>query len=133
MVSKIKNKTKIKTKKNKENLKLENLMFSIFENIDFCKQSCKVFIIFSINSNDLLEYRKLIISCNEVTETLDLLQYMLASKSKFSKRICIFSISVLKNCINIINKSKKQNDISKTTKTACDNTILVLEKLKLHL
>lgn len=126
-------KTRSKTKKNKVSLKLENLMFSIFENIDFCKQSCKVFIIFSINSDNLLEYRKLIISCNEVIETLDLLQYLLASKSKFSKRICTFSISVLKNCTNIINNSKKQNDISNTTKQSCNNTILILQKLKKYL
>ena len=90
-------------KKHNDKIKL---IFNIFENIDYCKQSLKIFNIYILKSPHLLEYRKNIIVANELLEVLDLTQYLIASNSKFNKKFCKFTNNVINSAINIFENTK---------------------------
>jgi hypothetical protein len=101
------------TKNNKFDKKMETLMLKIFEGIDCAKEAEKVYLINAINAPDINKYKSQILTGNEVNETLEYLQYILASKSKYSKRVASLSISILNNNIETLEK-EPHNDICKT-------------------
>ena len=117
-------------KKNKNKIKI---LFNIFENIDYCKQSLKIFNIYILKSPNLLEYRKNIIISNELLEVLDLTQYLIASNSKFNKKFCKFTNNVINNAIKIFENTqfhdKNDSHIAKNVIKTLHNTNLSLDKI----
>ena len=92
----------------KNNIKIK-IVFDIFDNIDSCKQSLKIFIMYTLKSPYLLEYRKNIIVANELLEVLDLTQYLIASNSKFNKKFCKFTNNVITSAIKLFENTKFNN------------------------
>lgn len=107
----------------------EKNMVNVFKAIEDSKNALKVLLIFVLNSDDINKYRMDILTTNEVNETLDYLLYILASNSKFAKKIINISISIITNNNNIIKKNDK-NNIFKTAIDCNNKLIKSLEKIK---
>ena len=108
--------------------KIEKLMYDIFECIDNCKQAIKVYEIHVVNSPDINEYKLQLLTCMETNDTLEYLQSILASKSKFSKRVASLSTAILNNNIQTVKKDNSK--ISKTLVKSNSQLVEHLEKLK---
>jgi hypothetical protein len=107
----------------------EKRMMNIFESIDDAKSALKVYLIYATNAQDLNKYKMEILTTNEVNETLEYLQYVLASNSKFSKRVASLSSSIINHNIDILKKGE-QSEISKTAIKTNEELVKHLEKLK---
>ena len=101
-------------------------IYDIFENIDVSKHYLKIFIMNSLKSPSLIKYRSNIIESNELLEVMDLTQYLIASNSKFNKKISKFCINVINNTIKTFDKTEYQN---KYDKAISKNVILSLKNL----
>lgn len=115
--------------KMKLNKKTEKSMLNIFEAIDQTKEAQKVFLIHSMNSPDLNQYKMQILTSSEVNETLDYLQYILASNSKFSKRVSNMSSSIIQYNTDLMEKCDN-SDIVKTVIKCNTHLLKCLDKLK---
>ena len=113
----------------KLNKKTEKSMLNIFEAIDQTKEAQKVFLIHSMNSPDLNQYKMQILTSSEVNETLDYLQYILASNSKFSKRVSNMSSSIIQYNTDLMEKCDN-SDIVKTVIKCNTHLLKCLDKLK---
>ena len=107
----------------------EKKMLNIFESIDNSKNALKVYLIYATNAPDLNKYKMEILTSNEVNESLDFLQYILASNSKFSKRASTLVSSIVSHNLNILKKSE-ESEIAKTAIKCNEQLIKNLEKLK---
>lgn len=117
------------TKKNFDK-KTEKLMYDIFESIDTSKQALKVYEIHAVNAPDMNLYKMQLITCMETNDTLDYLQSILASKSKFSKRVATLATSILNNNIQNMKKDTSSSEIAKTVIHSNEHLVKHLEKLK---
>ena len=107
----------------------EKKMLNIFESIDNSKNALKVYLIYATNAPDLNKYKMEILTTTEVNESLDFLQYILASNSKFSKRASTLVSSIVSHNLNILKKGE-QSEIAKTAIKCNEQLIKNLEKLK---
>lgn len=107
----------------------EKKMLNIFEAIDNSKNALKVYLIYATNAQDLNKYKMQILTTNEVSESLDFLQYILASNSKFCKRASTLVSSIVNHNIEVLKKDDK-SEIAQTAIKCNEQLIKNLEKLK---
>ena len=107
----------------------EKKMLNIFEAIDDAKGALKVYLIFATNAPDLNKYKMEILTTNEVNESLEFLQYILASNSKFSKRTATLVSAIINHNIDVLKKGEK-SEIAQTAIKCNEHLIKNLDKLK---
>ena len=107
----------------------EKKMLNIFESIDNSKNALKVYLIYATNAEDLNNYKMEILTTNEVNESLEFLQYILASNSKFSKRAATLVSSIVNHNIDVLKRGEK-SEIAQTAIKSNEQLIKNLEKLK---
>lgn len=119
------------------------IIMDVFKNLEAFKLSCKVTIITNmdyikenknIKSSKLNLLNKCTMSCLECIEVCDLCQYFIASKSMSMKKTIIYTITILKCCIDCCSKTNfdsrlKEVNVETTTKQ-CNILIKSLNKLR---
>lgn len=111
---------------------LENLLLKSFEQLDKVKETCKVTISQCLQTPNSVIMNSLVKSCLETIETVDLCKMFIINRSPNIKPCLVFTMKVLKTCINECEKVKDDRyckDIIKFCLKILNETYKTLEKL----
>tara|TARA_B100001287_G_C22370527_1_gene384066 strand:- start:1 stop:381 length:381 start_codon:yes stop_codon:yes gene_type:complete len=120
------------------------IIMDVFKNLEAYKLSCKITIITNMDyikhnnkTSKLNALNNCTMACLESIEVCDLCQYFIASKSSSMDSTIKYTISILKNTIELCSKTGFDTRLKEvniqTTSKQCKLLIKALTKLRKHL
>lgn len=103
-----KSRTKTSSKKTVTEKQFKKVILDLFYSAEEVKNASKVCSIQLLHSPNVSDYTKLISSCLELKETVDLCQFYIANKSPFVKNVIKFTQLVLNGNIGMLTEIKNK-------------------------